>query len=43
MTDDVGGDGIFPVVIVKVNGLKCRALTDSGAGSSYVSAMTLSS
>ena len=32
------GDGIFPVVNVKVNGIECRALIDTGAGSSYVSA-----
>ena len=32
------GEGIFPVVVVKVNGIKCRALVDSGAGSSYASA-----
>ena len=32
------GDGIFPVVNVKVNGIECRALIDSGAGSSYASA-----
>ena len=38
MTDGVSGDGIFPVVVVKINGFKCRALIDSGAGSSYVSA-----
>lgn len=29
---------IFPVVVVEVNGVKCRALIDSGAGSSYLSA-----
>ena len=38
MTDGIGGDGVFPVVVVKINGLKCRALIDSGAGSPYVSA-----
>ena len=38
MTNGVSGDGVFPVVVVKINGLKCRALIDSGAGSSYVSA-----
>ena len=32
------GDGIFPVVNVKVNGIECRALIDTGAGSSYASA-----
>ena len=29
------GEGAFPVVTVKVNGVTCRALVDSGAGSSY--------
>ena len=29
------GEGTFPVVVVKVNGIECRALIDSGAGSSY--------
>ena len=29
---------IYPVVIVKVNGVKCRALLDTGAVSSYISA-----
>ena len=38
MTDGVSGDGVFPVVVVKINGLKCRGLIDSGAGSSYASA-----
>ena len=28
---------IFPVMVVKVNGIKCRAMLDSGSGSSYVS------
>ena len=32
------GEGTFPVVVVKVNGIECRALIDSGAGSSYASA-----
>ena len=26
-----------PVAIIKVNGVKCRALLDTGSGSSYVS------
>lgn len=38
MTDGVSAEGIFPVVIVKINGIMCRALIDSGAGSSYASA-----
>ena len=29
---------MFPVVVVRVNGVKCRALIDSGAGGSYASA-----
>ena len=32
------GDGIFLVVNVKVNGIECRALIDTGAESSYASA-----
>ena len=28
---------IYPVVVVKINGVTCRALLDTGAGSSYVS------
>lgn len=28
----------MPIVVVKVNGITCRALIDTGAGSSYVSA-----
>ena len=42
LTDGDGGEGIFPVVVVKVNGLTCRALIDSGAGSSYASAQLIS-
>ncbi len=38
MTDGASDDGIFPVVVVKVNGVMCRALIDSGAESSYASA-----
>ncbi|XP_067039928.1 uncharacterized protein [Acropora muricata] len=38
LTTNQNGEGLFPVVIVEVNGIKCRALIDSGAGSSYVSA-----
>ncbi len=38
MTDGASDDGIFPVVVVKVNGVMCRALIDSGARSSYASA-----
>ena len=37
------GDGPvwYPVVILEVTGIKCRALLDSGAGSSYASAALL--
>ena len=33
---------IHPVVVVKIQGVKCRALLDTGAGSSYASAALLS-
>ena len=32
------GDVTHPVAIISVDGVKCRALLDTGAGSSYVSA-----
>lgn len=32
---------MYPVVIVEVQGIKCRALLDTGAGSSYVFAALL--
>ena len=32
------GEGVFPVVLLKVDGIITRALIDTGAGSSYVSA-----
>lgn len=35
---EVNPEGIFPVVRMKVDGVECRALIDSGAGSSYASA-----
>ena len=38
MTTKTGSECVFPVVVVRVNGVKCRALIDSGAGSSYASA-----
>ena len=38
LTTNQVGKGLFPVLVVEVNGIKCRALFDSGAGSSYVSA-----
>lgn len=40
MTDGGNDEGIFPVVVIKVNGLTCRVLIDSGAGSSYASAQS---
>ena len=42
MTDGTSGEGIFPVVVIKVNGITCRALIDSGTGSSYASANLIS-
>ena len=30
-------EAIYPVVVVKVNGITCRALLETGAGSSYIS------
>ena len=38
MTASGSGEGVFLVLKVKVDGITCRALVDSGAGSSYVSA-----
>ena len=38
MPDGPCVEGILPVVLVKVNEVMCRALIDSGAGSSYASA-----
>ncbi|XP_048580704.1 uncharacterized protein LOC116619237 isoform X2 [Nematostella vectensis] len=35
------GQVVYPVVIVDVEGIKCRALLDTGAGSSYASAALL--
>ncbi|KAK3730340.1 hypothetical protein QZH41_011251 [Actinostola sp. cb2023] len=35
------GTVIYPVVVVLVEGIKCRALLDTGAGSSYASAALL--
>ena len=32
------GAVIYPVIVVDVDGIKCRALLDTGAGSSYASA-----
>ena len=33
MTTGEKSKGIFPIVVVEVNGVRCRALIDSGAGS----------
>ena len=43
MTATQVGDGpvVYPVVVVEVAGIKCRAILDSGAGSSYTSAALL--
>ena len=38
LTTNQTGEGLFPVVIIEVNGIKSRALIDSGASSWYVSA-----
>ena len=35
------GNVTYPVVVVEVEGIKCRALLDTGAGSSYASAALL--
>ena len=32
----------YPVVIISVDGMKCRALLDTGAGSSYISSTIVS-
>ena len=38
-TGERGGGGvIYPVAVAVVKGIECRALLDTGAGSSYVSA-----
>lgn len=39
--DKGSGKVIYPVVVVEVNGIKCRALLDTGAGSSYASSAFL--
>ena len=38
LTTNQSPEGVFSVVIIKVNDVKCRALIDSGSGSSYISA-----
>ena len=37
-----GGQEVYPVVVVEVDGNRCRALLDTGAGSSYASAALIS-
>jgi len=39
--DNETGKVIYPVVVVEVNGIKCRALLDTGAGSSNASSAIL--
>ena len=38
MVASVKGEVIYPVVVVLVDGIKVRALLDTGSGSSYASA-----
>ena len=40
-TENDGGGLVYPVVLVKVEGVKCRALLDTRAGNSYASAALL--
>ena len=37
-----GGQVVYPVVVVDVDGIRCRPLLDTGAGSSYASAALIS-
>lgn len=37
-TVKVSSEGVFPILVVKVNGILTRALVDSGSGTSYISA-----
>ena len=41
MTASGNNEGIMPVLTVKVDGIMCRALIDTGVGSSYASAKLL--
>ena len=41
MTASENNEGIMPVLTVRVDGIMCRALIDTGAGSSYASAKLL--
>ncbi|CAB3983668.1 Pol poly [Paramuricea clavata] len=38
MTTNQSSESVLPVIVIKVNGVKCRALIDTGSGSSYISA-----
>ena len=40
LTTNQASEGVLPIkiVIIRINGIKCRALIDSGSGSSYISA-----
>ena len=38
---EISNKVIYPVVVVEVGGIQCRALLDTGAGSSYASAALL--
>ena len=41
LTANGTGEGLLPIIVVDVNGVLCRALVDSGAGSSYASSTIL--
>ena len=41
MTEASGKDVVYPVVVIYVEGIKCRALLDTGSGSSYASSTLL--
>ena len=40
-TENTEGVLVYPVMLVEVKGVKCRALLDTGAGNSYASAALL--
>ena len=37
-----GGQEVYPVIVVEMDGNRCRVLLDTGAGSSYASAALIS-
>ena len=41
MTDGTSGEGIFPVVVIKVNGITCRALRSSYASANLISTLKI--